>query len=82
MGACCGTAGLRVPELLHDLTGGTDTKHYQHLTRNVYRFMPIPVTSEDLPRLHGTNERAGVQDYGGAVRFYAQLLRNAAGQPI
>ena len=61
------------------LAGGTDTKHYQGLSRNVYRFLPIPVTSEDLPRLHGTNERIGVEDHTVSIRFYAQLLRNAAG---
>lgn len=63
------------------LAGGTDTKHYQRLTRNVYRFLPIRLTAEDMPRLHGTDERVGVDDYAGMVRFYAQLLRNAAGRP-
>ena len=61
------------------LSGGTDTKHFQKLSQNVYRFIPVPVTAEDLERFHGTNERVGVQDYAGAVRFYAQLVRNAAG---
>lgn len=61
------------------LSGGTDTKHFQKLSGNVYRFIPVPFTAEDLERFHGTNERVGVQDYAGAVRFYAQLVRNAAG---
>jgi carboxypeptidase PM20D1 len=63
------------------LSGGTDTKHFQKLSPNIYRFIPVPVTAEDLERFHGTNERVGVQDYAGAVRFYAQLVRNAAGGP-
>jgi carboxypeptidase PM20D1 len=61
------------------LSGGTDTKHYARLSRNVYRFLPIRMKEEDLGRLHGTNERVGVENYGEAVRFYAQLLRNGAG---
>lgn len=61
------------------LSGGTDTKHFQKLSANVYRFIPVPFTAEDLERFHGTNERVGVQDYAAAVRFYAQLVRNAAG---
>ncbi|HYN20921.1 MAG TPA: M20 family peptidase [Thermoanaerobaculia bacterium] len=61
------------------LSGGTDTKHYRGLSPNVYRFIPVPVTAEDLGRFHGTNERVGIEDYVGAVRFYAQLVRNAAG---
>ncbi len=61
------------------LSGGTDTKHYARLCRNIYRFLPIRMKEEDLGRLHGTNERVGVENYGEAVRFYAQLLRNGAG---
>jgi carboxypeptidase PM20D1 len=33
----------------------------------------------DLNRLHGTNERIGVASYAEAIRFYAQLIRRAAG---
>jgi carboxypeptidase PM20D1 len=61
------------------LSGGTDTKHFQKLSSNVYRFIPVAITAADLDRIHGTNERVSVQDYAGAVRFYAQLVRNAAG---
>jgi carboxypeptidase PM20D1 len=61
------------------LSGGTDTRHYESLSRNVYRFLPIRINGEDLKRLHGTNERVGVESYGEAVRFYAQLIRNGAG---
>jgi carboxypeptidase PM20D1 len=61
------------------LSGGTDTKHYRKLTRNVYRFVPVRVLEKDLARIHGTNERIRVESYGEAVRFYAQLLRNGAG---
>jgi len=61
------------------LSGGTDTRHYEMLTRNVYRFLPIRMTDEDLSRLHGTNERVRIDDYATAVRFYMRLMRNAAG---
>ncbi len=61
------------------LSGGTDTKHYQALTSNVFRFIPVKVRADDLERVHGTDERVSVKDYAGAVRFYAQLIRNAAG---
>lgn len=61
------------------LSGATDTKHFQKLSSNVYRFIPVSVTAEDLGRIHGTDERVSVEDYAGAVRFYAQLVRNAAG---
>ena len=58
------------------LAGATDSRHYLRLSRNVYRFTPMRMKGEDLARLHGTNERVGIQNYGEIVRFYAQLLRN------
>jgi carboxypeptidase PM20D1 len=63
------------------LSGGTDTRHYESLTRNVYRFLPIRMTAEDLSRLHGTNERVKIEDYAAAIHFYVCLVRNAAGGP-
>jgi carboxypeptidase PM20D1 len=61
------------------LSGGTDTKHYVRLSRNIYRFMPVRVKEADLARIHGTNERIGVENYGEVVRFFEQLMRNGAG---
>jgi carboxypeptidase PM20D1 len=60
------------------LSGATDTRHYRRLTRNVFRFLPMRVKLEDLARIHGTNERVGIENYGEIVRFYAQLLRNGS----
>ena len=61
------------------LSGGTDTKHYQGLSSNVYRFVPMRLGEGDMSRFHGTNERVAVDNYADAVRFYAQLVRNTAG---
>ena len=60
------------------LSGATDTRHYRRLSRNVFRFIPVRVKAADLARLHGTNERVGIENYGEIVRFYAQLLRNGS----
>jgi carboxypeptidase PM20D1 len=76
------TAVQTVPRVLVSpnlLAGATDSKHYLSLSPNVYRFLPIRIQGEDLARFHGTNERVGVESYGEAVRFYAQLIRNGAG---
>ncbi|HEV8580739.1 MAG TPA: M20 family peptidase [Thermoanaerobaculia bacterium] len=61
------------------LSGGTDSRHYLRLSRNVYRFLPIRMKREDLGRFHGTDERVSLESYAEVVRFYAQLLRNGAG---
>ena len=61
------------------VVGGTDARHYHALSQHVYRFLPVRMTSEDLDRMHGTDERIAVRDYEAAIRFYRQLLLNAAG---
>jgi len=60
------------------VVGGTDSRHYARLTPNVLRFVGAAIGRDDLRRVHGTDERVGVQAYADAVRFYLQLLRNAA----
>ena len=55
---------------------GSDSHHFTGLTDSIYRFSPVRVGPEDLPRLHGTNERISVANLGELVGFYHQLLRN------
>jgi carboxypeptidase PM20D1 len=58
--------------------GATDARYFHALSGNVYRFLPVRMTPADLDRLHGTDERIRLADYETAVRFYRQLIRNAA----
>jgi len=60
------------------VVGATDSRHYAQLTPNVLRFVGAAIGKDDLRRVHGTDERVGVQAYAVAVRVYLQLLRNAA----
>jgi carboxypeptidase PM20D1 len=60
------------------VVGATDSRHYARLTPNVLRFIGTAIGRDDLRRVHGMDERVGVQAYGDAVRVYLQLLRNAA----
>ena len=57
--------------------GGTDTKHYEGVSNNIYRFIPMRFTSEDLGRIHGTNERLGINNLEEMIKFYIQLIRNS-----
>ncbi len=56
--------------------GGSDSKHYQDVAKNNYRFAPYTLGPEDLGRIHGINERIGVKDYAMMIKFYAQLIMN------
>jgi carboxypeptidase PM20D1 len=57
---------------------GTDSRHFEDIADNVYRFMPIRFKPEDLPRVHGTDERIAVAQLADMVRFYHRLLSQAA----
>lgn len=57
--------------------GATDSRHYVHLSpAGVFRFAPMRTRPDDIHRFHGLNERIGVEDYAGMVRFYGALLRD------
>jgi carboxypeptidase PM20D1 len=60
------------------VVGATDSRHYSRLTPNVLRFVGAPIGPDDVRRVHGTDERVGVQAYANSVRIYIQLLKNAA----
>lgn len=57
--------------------GGTDSRHYQELSDNIYRFMPVMIHKEDLTRIHGKNERVSVENYHQSIRFFRQLILNS-----
>lgn len=61
------------------VTGATDARHWHAIADDVYRFLPLPATSDVLERMHGTDERVGVADYARAVAFYGRLLVNMEG---
>jgi carboxypeptidase PM20D1 len=56
----------------------TDARYYADLTSNVYRFLPLRLASEDLRRMHGIDERIGVENYENAIRTYRQLFLEMA----
>jgi len=55
--------------------GGTDSKNFDGLAEQMYRFLPIVLTPEDLPRIHGINERLHVDAYRDLCRFYMDLFQ-------
>ena len=56
--------------------GGTDTKHYQKVSDNAYRFYPIRVNESNITGLHGINERMSIDNYKEIVQFAYQFLIN------
>ncbi|GAA0330756.1 M20 family peptidase [Bacillus carboniphilus] len=54
---------------------GSDAKHYEAISENTYRFLPVKLTSEDLQRMHGTNEQISIENYINAIKFYVEMIR-------
>ncbi|KAM6236901.1 N-fatty-acyl-amino acid synthase/hydrolase PM20D1 [Porphyrio hochstetteri] len=56
--------------------GNTDSRHFTNLTNAIYRFNPLLLKPDDLPRIHGLNERISVENYEKQVEFLFQLIKN------
>mmetsp|Transcript_17488 Transcript_17488/g.52473 ORF Transcript_17488/g.52473 Transcript_17488/m.52473 type:complete len:508 (+) Transcript_17488:152-1675(+) len=64
------------------VVGGTDSKHYAPLARNIYRFQPMSIDRRggDLDRIHGTDERISVRDLEAACTFFLHFVSLASRQ--
>jgi carboxypeptidase PM20D1 len=61
------------------MVAGTDSRHFEGLTTDVYRFMPFRMTPREIETIHGTNEHVRAEVLGDVVTFYARLITNASG---
>ena len=57
---------------------GTDSRFYEPVSKNIYRFLPVQLTNEDLKRIHGIDERISVENYKRMIAFYYQLILNSS----
>jgi len=57
---------------------GTDSRFYEPVSENIYRFMPVQLTNDDLKRIHGIDERISIDSYKTMITFYYQLILNSS----
>lgn len=55
--------------------GMTDARWYVGLSDNVYRHLPVRAGPDDLPRMHGADERVAIAHHAETIRVYVELLR-------
>jgi carboxypeptidase PM20D1 len=55
----------------------SDSRKYIKVSKNIYNFAPIVVTSEDLARMHGIDERNKIEDFTRGISFYYLLIKNS-----
>jgi carboxypeptidase PM20D1 len=63
------------------MLGATDSRHFDGVADNIYKFSPVRAKPEDLKRFHGTNERISTANYVELVQFWHQLIGNSAPAP-
>jgi carboxypeptidase PM20D1 len=56
---------------------GSDAKHYDSISDNTYRFLPVQITSDDLNRMHGTNEHISIENFINAIKFYVEIIKES-----
>ncbi len=57
---------------------GTDARHYEAVSDNIFRFTPVQLTKEDLKRIHGIDERISIENYKTMIAFYYRLILNSS----
>lgn len=57
------------------LVAATDSRHYQSIARDVYRFTPVRVDEVTVRTIHGVDERVAITNLAEMVAFYVRLLR-------
>ena len=63
------------------MLAATDSRHFEAVADNIYKFSPVRAKPEDLKRFHGTNERISSANYVELIQFYHQLIVNTAPAP-
>ncbi len=53
----------------------TDSRYFQPICRNIYKFSPVLMTSELRSGVHGINERISVDGLGKMVVFFTRLMK-------
>jgi carboxypeptidase PM20D1 len=63
-----------IPVAPYLMVGGTDSCFFECVTDNIYCICPFKLETEDLARIHGTNERIEIKQIENGVRFFAEVI--------
>lgn len=58
------------------MIGGTDARHYDRLSENIYRFMPCVLTQQELGLMHAAGEYLSIENLERMLVFYDGFIRN------
>lgn len=60
------------------VVGGTDSRNFASVSTDVYRFMPMHLSTKQTAMIHGTNEHMTLDNLERMIRFYARLIATSA----
>ncbi len=61
------------------VVAGTDSRSFQDISDDVYRFMPMHVKLNETKMIHGTNEHMTIANLKRTIDYFARLVITAAG---
>jgi carboxypeptidase PM20D1 len=65
-----------IPLLPFIMVATTDSRHYQQMTDNIFRFSPYKLDPKELGGIHGHDERISIENLQRGLAFYSGLLRS------
>ena len=61
------------------VVAGTDSRSFQDISQDVYRYQPLHFKVADTKMIHGTNEHMTFDNLKRSIIFYARLIATSAG---
>jgi carboxypeptidase PM20D1 len=74
MEAALNAAYPGVPSLVFLMTATTDSRHYQELSKGIFRFSPHRLTPQEMGLIHGHDERISLENLRRGFEFYSHLF--------
>ena len=60
----------------------TDSRKFASIADSIVRLHPVLLTSDEVGRIHGVDERISLDNYDRMISFYAHLMRGAPGAGV
>ena len=65
-----------IPLLPFIMVATTDSRHYQQMTDNIFRFSPYKLDPKELGGIHGHDERISAENLNRGLAFYSGILKS------
>jgi carboxypeptidase PM20D1 len=53
---------------------GTDSRKYEPVCRNIYRFLPVRLNEAEQQSIHGMNEYISIENYRKMIEYFKEVM--------